>query len=313
MQNREVVAVVVAAALAAALAAASGSRLDAQARASGTDVWIVPMKQTGIAVSFGDPRNATARTGYDNQPSFTAKGDAVMYTSTDEKGKTDIWRFTVPDGKPTRLTNVPTAVYSATAAPDGRTFSVIRVESDSAATQRLWKIPLDGQGTPSLVLENVKPVGYHVWVNDRTVVVFVLGGGRGATATPSTLQIADVRTGTAEIVAKNVGRALAKVPGREAITFQQLVKDSLPWITDLDLHSKQTRPLVQAPAGADYHTWTPNGALLTAAGSLVYRYTDDGWAPVADFSKFGVKNITRIAVSPRGNWLAFVAEDSVSP
>ena len=127
------------------------------------------------------------------------------------------------------------------------------------------------------------------------------------------LPSSDDRPGNADTVATNVGRALAKVPGRDAITFQQLVQDSLPWITDLDLKTRQARPMVQAPKGADYHTWAPNGALLTAVDSRLFRYTDDGWAPVADFAKFGVKNISRIAVSPRGNWLAFVAEDKSSP
>ena len=100
---------------------------------------------------------------------------------------------------------------------------------------------------------------------------------------------------------------------RDAVTFQQLVKDSLPWIVDLDLKTKAKRELVQAPKGADYHVWAPNGALLTAVGSGIYRYTDDGWAPVASFEKYGVKNITRIAVSPKGNWFAFVAEDKPAP
>jgi hypothetical protein len=292
---------------AAALAlVALGSEAGAQ---GGTDVWIVSMKQTGIAVSFGEPRNVTDRKGYDNQPSFTLKGDAVLYTATDESGKTDTWRFTLPDGKPTRVTNLPMSVYSPTQTPDGKTFSVIRVEADS--TQRLWRVPMDGQGAPTKVNDNLK-IGYHVWTGDHSLVVYVLGsGGRGGT--PSTLQIIDDRNGKAEVVASNVGRALAKVPGRDAITFQQLVKDSLPWITDLDLKTKQVRRMVQAPQGADYHVWAPNGALLTAMGSRLFRYTDDGWAPVADFSKFGVKNISRIAVSPKGNWLAFVAEDKSSP
>ena len=284
---------------------ANGSNANAQARSTGTDVWIVPMKQTGIAVSFGDPRNVTDRPGYDNQPSFTLKGDAVFYTATDEKGKTDAWRFTLPDGKPERVTSYPMNVYSPTQTPDGKWFSVIGVEPDS--TQRLWKIPLDGKGTPSKVNDNLK-IGYHVWTGDHSLVVYVLGsGGRGGT--PSTLQIIDDHNGRAEIVATNVGRALQKIPGRDAVSFQQLVRDSLPWIVDLDLRTKQKRELVQAPKGADYHVWAPNGALLTAAASAIFRYTDDGWAPVADFAKFGVKNISRIAVSPRGNWLAFVAED----
>jgi Tol biopolymer transport system component len=304
MRNRDVAAVVL-------VLAICGAQARAQAGAPGTDVWIVSMKQTGVAVSFGEPRNATHRAGYDNQPSFTPRNDAVMYTATDEAGKTDIWRFTLPDGKPTRLTNLPMSLYSATATPDGKSFSVIRVEPDS--TQRLWKVPLDGRGAPSLVLEDLKPVGYHVWADDHTVVVYVLAPRGSARGTPSTLQVVDVRTGKAEVVARNVGRALAKIPDRDAITFQQLVKDSLPWITELDLKTMKTRPLVQAPKGAEYHAWTPNGALLTAVGAGIFRYTDDGWAPVANFEKYGVKNISRIAVSPRGNWFAFVAEDSTAP
>ena len=287
--------------MAAVLAvAAVGAQASAQ---GGTDVWIVPMKMAGVAVSFGDPRNMTDRKGYDNQPSFTLKGDAVMYTSTDDQGKTDAWRFALPDGKPARVTNLPMSLYSPTQTPDGKTFSFIRVEPDS--TQRLWRMPLDGQGTPTKVNDNLK-IGYHVWTGDHSLVVYVLGA-------PSTLQIIDDRNGKAEVVATNVGRALNKIPGRDAVTFQQLAKDSLPWITDLDLKTKATRPMVQAPKGADYHAWAPNGALLTAVGSGIYRYTDDGWAPIANFEKFGVKNISRIVVSPKGNWLAFVAEDKASP
>jgi len=305
MRNRDVLT-------AAMLAlAAFAPRARAQRAVPGTDVWIVPMKQVGVAVSFGVPRNVTARPGYDNQPSFTPKGDAVLYTMRDEKGKTQTWRFSLPDGKPAAVTDSPMDLYSPTVMPDGRNFSVIAVEADS--TQRLWKFPLDGKGAPSPVLESVKPVGYHVWADDHTVVVYVLGRGRGPTATPSTLQVADDRTGKAEVVATNVGTALGKVPGRFAITFQQLVKDSLPWITDLDLKTKAVRPMVQAPKGANYHAWTPNGALLTAVGSGIFRYTDEGWVPVANFEKYGAKNITRLAVSPRGNWLAFVAEDQPAP
>ncbi|HEY2849594.1 MAG TPA: hypothetical protein VGI97_06930 [Gemmatimonadaceae bacterium] len=282
----------------------------AQARAPGTDVWIVPMKQVGIAVTFGTPRNATSRAGYDNQPSFTPKGDAVLYTSTDASGKTDTWRFSVPNGKPVRLTNVPMSIYSPTVTPDGKFFSFIRVEPDS--TQGLWKLPLDGKGEPVKVIPNLK-VGYHLWTGDHTLVVYVLPASGAPRGTPSTLQLADDRTGKSEVVAMNVGRALGKVPGRDAITFQQLVKDSLPWIAELDLTSKNIRQLVKAPQGADYHAWAPNGALLTAVGPGIYRYTDDGWAPIANFEKFGVKNISRIAVSPKGNWLAFVAEDAPAP
>ena len=73
-----------------------------------------------------------ARKGYDNQPSFTAKGDAVLYTATDEKGKTDTWRFSLPDGKPMHVTTYPMNLYSPTwSAGLARPFSAIGVEPDS--------------------------------------------------------------------------------------------------------------------------------------------------------------------------------------
>ncbi len=282
------------------------SALGAQVGPS-TDVWIAPLTQNGGAIKLGAPRNLTHRAGYDNQPSFTPKGDAILYTVVGADAQADIWRMALPNGVPKNLTNTPESEYSATVVPDGRSYSVIRVEADS--TQRLWRFPLDGQGSPSLILEKIKPVGYHLWVADHTLVLYMLGASRG----PATLQLADDRTGTAEIVGTNIGRALGKVPGRDAVTFQQLVKDSSSWISELDLRTKQTRRLFKPPAGADYHVWTPGGALLAAAGSKVYLRTDRGWDVAADLAPWGVKNITRLAISPRGDWLAFVAEDRPSP
>ena len=300
-------AVVLLIALGAVLSAAP---LGAQARPQ-TDVWIVPLEQSGGAVSLGTPRNLTHRIGYDNQPSFSAKGDAVLYTATDN-GQSDIWRVPVRGGAPKQLTHTSESEYSATVTPDGRYFSVIRVEADS--TQRLLKFPIAGDGSPSLVIENIKPVGYHVWAGDHTLFVYVLGGPLGsANANASTLQLVDDRIGTGEIVARNVGRALQRVPGRDAISYIQTVKDSASWITEYDLKAKQSRRLVIPPKGADYHVWTPSGSLLVATESKVYMLTDAGWGEIADLRSAGVKGITRLAMSPKGDWLAFVAEDKVTP
>jgi hypothetical protein len=91
------------------------------------------------------------------------------------------------------------------------------------------------------------------------------------------------------------------------------VKDSTSWITEYDLKAKQSRRLVVPPKGADYHVWTPSGALIVAAESKVYMLTDAGWGEIADLTSAGVKGITRLAVSSKGDWLAFVAEDKATP
>ena len=274
------------------------SAADAQARPS-TDVWVAPLRGAGASLALGAPLNLTHRKGYDNQPSFTSKGDAVLYTVIGADGTSDIWRVAIPKGTPTRLTTTPESEYSATVTPDGKFFSVIRVEADS--TQRLWKFPF-ARGAPSLVLPAIKPVGYHVWATDHLLVLFVLGS-------PPTLQIADDRGGDATIVARDIGRALAKVPGRAAVTWLQQSRDSAAWIMEVDVNTKATRRVAQPPAGADYHVWTPDGTLLTASGSILYRYSAGHWEALADLSANGVKGISRLAISPRGNWIAFVAED----
>jgi len=266
----------------------------------GTDIFLAPLRQNGPTVTIGSPVNLTHRSGYDNQPSFTPDGASLLYTSIGADAQANTWIVRVTGGgNPSRLTNTGIGVYSPTVMPDGKSFSVIRVEPDS--TQRLWKFPLAG-GEPTLVLERIKPVGYHAWIDARTVFVYVLGN-------PATLQIVDVTTGNATVIASNIGRALVKVPQRAAVNFVQVVRDSGQWLAEYDISRRSIHRLGRLPQGADYVAWTASGTLITAAGSTIYRWDDSKWAVVADVAAAGVRNISRLAISPAGDWLAFVADD----
>ena len=268
-----------------------------------TDIFVAPLRQEGRSVTIGTPVNVTRRAGYDNQPSFTPDGSSLLYTAIGDDGRASTWTVRVGGGgRPSRLTNTEIGIYSPTVMPDGKSFSVIRVERDSA--QRLWKFPLGG-GEPALVLERVKPVGYHAWIDTRTVVVYVLGN-------PSTLQLVDATTGNATTVASRIGRALVKVPHHEAVNFVQIVPDSGQWLAEYSVAEKAVRRLGRLPDGADYVAWTQRGALITAAGSTIYRWNDGVWTVAADLASAGVRNISRLAINPAGDQLAFVADDAVT-
>src|SRR5204863_1020224 len=71
-------------------------------------------------------------------------------------------------------------------------------------TQRLWQFTADG-ANPRVVLENVKPVGYHAWADNQALALFVLGQ-------PATLQLADTRTGIATVLASDIGRSIQRIP-----------------------------------------------------------------------------------------------------
>lgn len=290
-------------ALAAALVLAAPLRvLSAQ---GGTDVWVASLSEIGSRLSVGRPVNVTSRAGYDNQPAFTRDGAQLLFTSVREDAQADIWRVSVNGGAPARVTATPESEYSATPMPGGAGISVIRVERDS--TQRLWRFDDDG-GSPELVLRALRPVGYHLWVGAATLGTFVLGS-RGL---PNALVLVDARTEHADTLARGIGRALARVPGRDAFTFLQEGTDT-SWISEVDVRTHAVRRIVPAPARADYHVWTVGGHLLTAVGSRILVLVGDRWDVLADFAPLGVNGITRLALSPAGDRIAFVAADAAAP
>src|SRR5207244_289976 len=144
-----------------------------------TDIFLADLSTSKGHMQIGRPRNITNRKGYDNQPRFFADGKSLFYTSIREDNQADIYQYDVAKGTSRQITATKESEYSPTVMPDGKSLSVIRVEADQ--TQRLWSFPLAG-GEPALLLEKIKPVGYHLWIDKSTLLLFVLGQ-------PDTLQL----------------------------------------------------------------------------------------------------------------------------
>ncbi len=83
-------------------------------------------------------------------------------------------------------------------------------------------------------------------------------------------------------------------------------------ISELDPRTRQTHALVRAPAGATETdtAWTPDGQLLvTVRGQLyAWRRGEGEMHEVADLAALGLRSVTRLAVSPKGDRIALVAQ-----
>ncbi|HEY5218314.1 MAG TPA: hypothetical protein VIJ16_00835 [Gemmatimonadaceae bacterium] len=279
------------------------SSLAAQSGVPSTDIYLVRLRGAGGAIS-DPPENLTHRAGYDNQPAFTRDGSAILFTSIHGDGQADIYRLDLKSRAITQLTHTPESEYSPTPLPTGMGFSVVRVEKDS--TQRLWAFASDGTA-PALLLPDIAPLGYHLWLDDHTLALFVLGN-------PNTLQIADTQTGEGRVIAHDIGRSLQRIPGGGRFSYLQRA-DSAWWLESVDPAAPDgaVQRLVKMPRRADYVVWESPTSLLTAAGTLIYRLdlsagAHAAWMPIADFKEEGMKNLSRLAISPDGVWLAVVAE-----
>lgn len=273
-----------------------------------TEIFLASLSASASGLAVGEPANITSSPGYDNQPAFTPDGRSILFTSIRGGTQTDIYRYDIASRVTSRVTDTPESEYSATIMPDGGHISVIRVEADQ--TQRLWRFTIDGR-QPEVVLANVKPVGYHAWVDDQTLALFILGQ-------PATLQLANVSSGAPRVVVSGIGRSLQRIPGRGTISFVERKPGADPaaapklFVRELDPKTGQTTPLVNAVDGAREAdlAWTPDGLLLMAEKDVLHgwRRGDREWRKVADLAALGLRGVSRIAVNAAGDRIAFVAQ-----
>ena len=289
-----------------------------------TEIYLAPLKSAGGRITVGEPGNITNHPGYDNQPSFTPDGRAILFASVrtptpairenPNLPQSDIWRYDIASKSIGRVTQTPEPEFSPTPLLDGVRISAVTVEADG--TQRLYAIAPSGPKIQrDVILPEVKPVGYHAWADDHTLALFVLGSGPGV---PATLQLADTKTGAARVVATDIGRSVQRMPGSGAarhISFVQRERsgDQVRLIVkELDPATGAVTtltPAVEDSREADL-AWMPDGTLLMAKDEVLYAWTrgQTGWKDVASLSQLSLRGVTRLAVSPKGDLLAIVAQ-----
>lgn len=265
----------------------------------GSDIFLIPLSAEGKSLTFGEPRNITARPGYDNQPAFTPDGSGVLYVSIREDGQADIYRYDIASGKIAQVTATAESEYSPTIMPGGKYFSSVRVEADG--TQRLWRFDLNGKN-PQVLLEEVTGVGYHGWGDETTVGMFIVGE-------PHWFCLADIASGRADSLAANIGRSIHPIPGRRALSFPQQSGENQWQIMQLNLDTREITPLTPALPGSQDYVWTPDGTILMAQENRLYRWTEVGkqWALLQEFPQENMAELFRLALSPDRRYLAIVA------
>ena len=91
------------------------------------------------------------------------------------------------------------------------------------------------------------------------------------------------------------------------------IDDEEWWIVELDPKARTMVRLARLPKGVEDYAWTPTGTIVAGDGSRLVRWTGTSWESIGDLAVSGLTAITRLSVSPRGDWIAVVAVPAPKP
>lgn len=269
---------------------------------TGSEIYILDLKEKKGKITLSNPRNITNRIGYDNQPSFHKTDKVLYFTSFDENGRADLKSYHLKTKETKNITKTQEREYSPTLTPDENYLSCI-IQRDNGA-QDLGKYPVEG-GEATVIIDDLI-VGYHVWADNSHLALFVLGKD-GA---PNTLHYLQLPTREDTILAENIGRSLHRIPSAEAISYVAKLSADNWEIRKLNLDKLNSEKITNTLPGKEDICWTAEGTLLSSDGEKVYMLQNGKWIPLPiNGLKLPLKGITRMAVNAQNNTLAIVVSE----
>jgi hypothetical protein len=255
------------------------------------------------SVSFTSPKFLTAfnKRGYNNQPAFVNNNDLWLsmqmpYDTT----QTEVYSLNLATRLKTRITATTESEFSPSPTPDPYYFSCVRVEKGKK--QRLWKMPYARTSEGEPLFSAITNVGYHAWINDKSVAMFLVGN-------PHNLVVGNTITQTTTFVSPNIGRCLRATPDGQLLYVFKATNE-VWYIKKYNPATYSSEIVVKTVAGSEDFVLLENNTLLMGKGSQVFKLKigkDTRWQEVADLRYYGIRNIDRLAVSS-GNKLALVVK-----
>ena len=236
---------------------------------------------------------------YNNQPYFFSNNDLYLTSYVESEGQTDIIHLDLRSERLYEVTNTEQSEYSPTPVPGGKHFSCIKVYAEDNNAQFLWKYPISKEHGGSPVFKKIKNVGYHQWLNENEVAMFLVGD-------PHRFVIGNSTTQNIRLIIENIGRTF-KLTKDNKLMFIHKINESLFYIKEYDPTLKRATIVAKTLEGKEDFDLLDDGSLVMGSGSVLYRYVPGQsiqWKPWVDLAAYGIEEISRIASS--GNRIALV-------
>lgn len=272
------------------------------AQAPNTQIYLFDwVKAPDGNIALHTPKILTAfnSKGYNNQPFFINENELLVTVQLPQANQTDIYKLNFTMGTKQQITQTTQSEYSPTLTKDRARMSCVRVDNPADATQRLYIYDLAPQGKISSPLPDIKNIGYHTWLEDKSVALFLVNK-------PS--QLAIVHTGTKDplVFSSDVGRCMTSNEQGHLI-YVHKISDEYWYIKDYDPTLQKASIITQTLPGVEDFVMMSDGSFLMGKGSKLYRIkpgAEKSWTELADLKYFGLSSISRLAI--HGKHLALV-------
>ncbi|MEH6765331.1 MAG: hypothetical protein V7655_12580 [Aequorivita antarctica] len=266
-----------------------------------TEVYVFDIAPAYEGLELLNVRNISNNKGYDNQPSFISNETIVFARNND--GQTDISEYNLTS-KLQKWVNKKTegGEYSPQKFTSNNDVAAVRLDKDGL--QRLYRYSSE-TGNSSEIIKDLQ-VAYFAFYNDKKMLATVLDGDK------MDLAMIDLRTKTADTLFYNAGRSLQKVPKVTSMSYSLVNEEGNLDLYLLDMNSYESFFICELPIGIQDCVWINDTQILVGSGNKLYMYDTLGeteWNRVASLEEYGVKNISRMAISPDGRILAIVGEN----
>lgn len=240
--------------------------------------------------------------GYDNQPSFL--NDSIILFVSTRNNQTDIKSYNHLNGLSKWLTTTEADEYSPIKIPNQEAFAAVKLEKNG--DQNLFKYSFTDPTLNSILIDDIV-IGYHLWLNQNVVISSILKDEN------LTLTVSDFRFKKHKDLAEHVGRSLSIIPGRgNNPSFSFVNKNTNPWqLMGFDLNELEAEPLFKMMPNVEDMVWLDKNLALSGKGSKIYAHKNKRraqWELVSNLERFGIFNISRMAVSPNGKKIAIVGQ-----
>lgn len=264
-----------------------------------TDIWLFKLSKKEGKYIYSNPLNITHRIGYDNQPAFSAYDKSIYYVRIDSTKQADIYKFDISKNTHLNLTKSDVSEFSPTLLPNGKGFSTVVVEKDSA--QRVWCYNLDGSFN-KILFADIDSIGYHTWLNADSMIYYKL-------TEPHSLRVVDSK-GKDVWITDAPTRAFKKMNHAHLFLYGIKVKDVIHYRV-YNTSLKESKLFAVHPSSAEDFIWNPEFGLIKSDGADLFKYNEQSkqWEVLFSFSSLGIKKITRFVFDSKNKQLALVVND----